>query len=250
MEMKLLRTVFFALLLAIITSVIIMFASEKAKAQSANVTDGINFSGCPQFKPFDIEYLGQRNLITICRINYAVIYDTTCKIPVMTFERLRPEDIDGDAKRYRNFLYDPTVDRNMQGNSRDYRKSGYDRGHMVASANMRENSASQKQTFYFTNIVPQFPKFNRGSWKTIENQTRNFINQNVDTYVVTGAIANGKDIIGNNVCVPQIMWKYVLPTDDHQDGIYFVNANINSRKNALNTDLTDIQLLSQFKWTF
>eukprot|EP01047_Picozoa_sp_COSAG01_P044704 COSAG01_NODE_4066_length_5385_cov_159.277336_3_plen_73_part_00 len=44
----------------------------------------------------------------------------------------------------------------------DYRRSGYDRGHMCAAADMKASQHSMDSTFLLTNIAPQVGEgFNR-----------------------------------------------------------------------------------------
>lgn len=69
-----------------------------------------------------------------------------------------------------------------------YWRSGYDHGHLCPSADRRNTSLSQYQTFYLTNMMPQVNGFNAGVWSNMENWVRNQVNINsTDTlYVVKG----------------------------------------------------------------
>jgi DNA/RNA endonuclease G (NUC1) len=48
----------------------------------------------------------------------------------------------------------------------DYTNTGYDRGHLVPNADLGVS------TYYISNVVPMVPGFNRGIWKTSEQEIR------------------------------------------------------------------------------
>jgi endonuclease G len=58
-------------------------------------------------------------------------------------------------------------------NEIDYEKSGYDRGHLAPAADMGFSKITMAESFYYSNMSPQVPGFNRGIWKQLEEQTRN-----------------------------------------------------------------------------
>ena len=57
----------------------------------------------------------------------------------------------------------------------DYKKTGYDRGHLVPAADMRLSFGAYTETFLYSNCSPQLPGFNRGQWKVLESWTRNLL---------------------------------------------------------------------------
>ena len=72
----------------------------------------------------------------------------------------------------------------------DYAGSGYDRGHLVASANQRETELQNSETFLLSNMSPQRPQFNRDIWKKLEEEVRNLDAKSkiLETYVICGPI--------------------------------------------------------------
>lgn len=56
----------------------------------------------------------------------------------------------------------------------DYTKSGYDRGHLCPAADMTHSAEAMEETFLMSNISPQLPVFNRGIWKSLEKQVRDW----------------------------------------------------------------------------
>ena len=110
--------------------------------------------------------------------------------------------------RVSTFYIDSRV-KNRVTNS-DYRKSGYDRGHLTPIANFRFDYLSMQQTNYYTNICPQKPRFNRGIWKKLENKVRKWVLEYDTLYIVSGPIfSDTNKTIGNNLTIPNKFFKTI-----------------------------------------
>ena len=74
----------------------------------------------------------------------------------------------GNVGRTGEFINDPDMAKYYPGitefASTPYQNSGYDRGHLIASNERQVSVASNKQTFYFTNMQPQYSTFNPVSY--------------------------------------------------------------------------------------
>lgn len=72
----------------------------------------------------------------------------------------------------------------------DYKNSGYDRGHMCASADRLNSLTANGQTYYLSNMHPQIHEFNAGVWENMETQVRkwkdNVLAEGGTMYVVRG----------------------------------------------------------------
>lgn len=114
-------------------------------------------------------------------------------------------------ERTNKFISDPMVLTGTATN-KDYEASGYDRGHLAPAADMAWSEKSMAESFYFSNMSPQEPGFNRGIWKQLEELTRNWAERNGSIYVVTGPVlCDGLKNIGTNcVSVPQYFYKVIL----------------------------------------
>ena len=77
------------------------------------------------------------------------------------------------AKRDDNFKEDPSVPTGS-ATLADYRRSGYDRGHLAPAADMAYSRQTMEDSFFMSNMSPQRPAFNRGIWKDLEAQVRDF----------------------------------------------------------------------------
>jgi endonuclease G len=113
----------------------------------------------------------------------------------------------------------PAADQAQLG---DYRRSGYDRGHMTPSGDMPDQAA-QEQSFSLANIVPQTPELNRGIWEGIESAVRGLVRRDGELYLVTGPAFHGERIsaIGpDGVLVPTSTWKAVDDPARNEAGVY------------------------------
>ncbi|MBM3163998.1 MAG: DNA/RNA non-specific endonuclease [Bacteroidetes bacterium] len=127
-----------------------------------------------------------------------------------------------------DFIPDPLV---VSGSATqaDYAGSGYDRGHLAPAADMGWSRKSMEESFYFSNISPQAPSFNRGIWKRLEEQVRSWAIVYDSIYVVTGPVLKaGLPTIGpNKVSVPEYYYKVILDnTGKDKKAIGFLMANV------------------------
>jgi endonuclease G len=114
----------------------------------------------------------------------------------------------------------------------DYLKSGYDRGHLAPAADMGYSMETMVQSFYYSNMSPQVPRFNRGVWKKLEMQVRNWAVENDSLYVVTGPIFDSvMPTIGpHRVAVPKAYYKVLLQKrNGNWEGIGFILTNSNNK---------------------
>jgi endonuclease G len=78
----------------------------------------------------------------------------------MTAESLqRGKDVDRSKSTFKE---DESIPAQFRARLTDYYKSNFDRGHMVAAADVKNSQLSMNETFYLTNIAPQVGEgFNR-----------------------------------------------------------------------------------------
>lgn len=109
------------------------------------------------------------------------------------------------------FIEDPKVTTGS-ADWRNYKKSGYDKGHLCPAGDMEFSKDAYDDTFYTSNISPQRHDFNSGIWNRIEQKTRYWAGKYNDIYVVTGGILKDSDkkIGTEKVSVPKYFYKIVL----------------------------------------
>jgi endonuclease G len=133
--------------------------------------------------------------------------------------KLSDDMLQGETERLSSFRKDPEV-LFESASSSDYSSSGYDRGHLVPAADMVVNEQAMYDSFYMSNVSPQLPGFNRGIWKKLENQIREWVLVEEELYIVAGPVIvrNEYATIGENeVALPDYFFKAVL--DYAEDGV-------------------------------
>ena len=136
------------------------------------------------------------------------------------------------VKRANNFRSDPAV-KTGSATPSDYKKSGYDRGHLAPAGDMSWNVTAMSESFYMSNMSPQVAGFNRGVWKRLEDRVRAWATGNEEIYIVTGPILkDGLSTIGKDkVAVPNYFYKVILDYKEPElKGIGFVLPNEASKQ--------------------
>lgn len=142
---------------------------------------------------------------------------------VLTKEHVEQRGI----KRTNKFIEDPSVKTGSATNA-DYSHSGYDRGHLAPAADMGWSETTMKESFFFSNMSPQEPSFNRGIWKYLEEQVRAWAINNERIYIATGPVLTHdlQKIGPDGVSVPRYYYKVILDyTDPELKAIGFILPN-------------------------
>jgi endonuclease G len=126
--------------------------------------------------------------------------------------KLTQNELYGPFDRKDNFKEDPAVT-TKSATLADYRKSGYDRGHLCPAADQKESELAMSESFYMSNMSPQDPDLNRRIWADLEGCVRTFADNNQLIYVATGPVLTDgpyKTIGESEVAVPNYYYKVVL----------------------------------------
>ena len=100
---------------------------------------------------------------------------------------LTDEHLVKNAGRSDDFRADPKISTGS-ATPDDYKKTGYDRGHLSPAADFAFDKTAMSETFYMTNMSPQTGSFNRGIWKDLESTVRTWAKKFGRVYVVSGPI--------------------------------------------------------------
>lgn len=118
--------------------------------------------------------------------------------------------------RLDNFREDLRVPEKFRSTLMDYAMSGFDRGHLINSADRKGSRIINSETFLLSNMSPQTPNFNRQIWLKLENSVRDLADHDDfdEVYTICGpmcTIGSKISVIGdNNVVVPDAFFKSIL----------------------------------------
>ena len=153
-----------------------------------NTNRNTNLTGHRQYA-WRLEYPhlreGSHNVLSIHkfegdRLNLSLEYDTQHKATRWVCYRF-DADLKNDPAvgRTNKWKDDPNLNRDVCIHTADYTGLGstnpaYDRGHLCASDDRRMTNLANQQTFYTSNCLPQVNSHNRGIWKAMEEQVRDW----------------------------------------------------------------------------
>lgn len=110
------------------------------------------------------------SIIVVTNLAYLAAFDTETRCPSWNYYVLDPCEIVVTNRAANSFRADPRVPESDL--TKDYAKSGYDRGHLAPAADFNFDREALKETYLFTNIAPQEPTMNRGEWAEVEREVR------------------------------------------------------------------------------
>ncbi len=135
-----------------------------------------------------------------------------------------PKVQSGTAIEQDYFLTDSKSD-----GSKEYFGFGYDRGHLAPSADFRWNKKALSESYFYSNMSPQLPEFNRQIWAELEMALREYVvNNDVPLYVMTLPLLEDdlpkipKAI--NHLTIPKFYLKVALDIEN-EHGIAFILPN-------------------------
>ncbi len=124
----------------------------------------------------------------------------------------------------------------------DYSGGGYDRGHMVPSADRFANAKLNEETFMMTNIVPQAGALNQYPWNKLESYVRSQARRGFDLFQIAGVYGE-KGRLKNKVTVPTNCWKIIaiVPRGRGAD-------RIDARTRIIAVDMPNIEGIEDRPW--
>jgi endonuclease G len=210
-------------------SISCIIANNSGKQLSIFHSNRVNQELC-----FDSLYLPEidSSEILICHYAYNLVYDESHEQAKWVFYKLDKSKLDGPISRTDNFKIDPLI---VSGSAHheDYRGSGFDRGHLAPAGDMTWSLKAMEESFYYSNMSPQKPSFNRGIWRKLETKTRKWVADFDSIYVTTGPIFDENMVsIGKGVSVPNFFYKALIGFRDSTSlGLAFVLPNEGSKDN-------------------
>ncbi|MBW2185177.1 MAG: DNA/RNA non-specific endonuclease [Deltaproteobacteria bacterium] len=112
---------------------------------------------CNGHLEYGVPFIGDQML---CRDGYAVGYNYQAKQPYWVGSHIQTDTVQVKIKRSNHFHVDSQIPSEYQSTLKDYRKSGFDRGHLAETcARIDFGFESMEQSFLMSNMSPQLPGF-------------------------------------------------------------------------------------------
>jgi len=166
---------------------------------------------------------GAHNILIIKRdsiygVNYAIEWDCLKKAQRWSAMQMYHGNAVQKVRRSGDDAWhdDMDIDSLYRTTYADHYQNGYDRGHMIASADRLQSRAMNRQTFCYSNVHPQLNELNSGVWMEMEEKLRTWNNDDFrDTLYVAkgGTIDSDLQILGHTssgLIVPKYFFMAVL----------------------------------------
>ena len=184
-----------------------------------------------------------KNLEILEHAGMVVGFDCDYKMASWVFHILTPDVSFGSVSRSNDFRADEKskcgtavesdyfIKTDNPDGSIKYDGFGYDRGHLAPSADFRWSANALSESYYYSNMTPQRPEFNRESWASLEDLLRNIVDQEKKNfYVITGPILHDSlpviERSVNQLKIPE--WHYKIIVDasaENPRGMAFLMPN-------------------------
>lgn len=185
------------------------------------------------------------------RKGYTVSYNRQRNVPNWVAWELTRDKLKERESRTDKFLPDPDLDESKAVTTDDYKRSGWDRGHMCPAGDNRWHWKAMQESFYMTNICPQNHNLNRGDWKELEEACRRWAKKEGKLYIVCGPVFSGKKprTIGkqHRIAVPDAFFKVILCADSRPPkaiGFVYKNESGNRPLKMYANSVDDVERLT------
>jgi endonuclease G len=180
-------------------------------------------------------FVFSQDTVRLVHKNYTTVFSKSKKYPVLVEWWVTKQKVTctTPVPRSDKFLPDPLLKEhtNLQ---ESYTKSGFDRGHMSPAAdNQCSGTDVLNQSFYFSNMSPQYHSLNAGDWKKLEMETRELSKKFDSVKVWCGNVGEIKKI--GQVSVPELCWK-VIYIKSQKKYEYYIFKNTKDKPTGLEDD--------------
>ncbi len=205
-------------LVIIIVTVALYYAEVYLGEENSSVPQASNTIG-DNSEEFDNSFLPSSKTGAIVEHNFFTLsYSEKDEQAEWVAYELKKSDLSKNEFERPYFIEDKSV-KTKSADWRNYKNSGYDRGHLCPAGDRRNSYEAYNETFLTSNISPQDHDFNAGIWNRLEQKVRFWAQKYDGVYVVTGGVLTGnmKTIGNENVSVPNEFYKIIV---DASDGNY------------------------------
>lgn len=178
---------------------------------------------------------------------YQLCYSVEHRISKWAMHELTLAQIKGSQARTNDFKADHRAPNPVHADS--YRRSGYDRGHLVPAADMRLNHQAMSETFFMTNMTPQNPGFNSGVWNSLEAHIRKEVERLGPALIITAPILLEQQnylMLQSGVSIPDEFYKIAyFYADQSMQAFVIPNAHAHGQSyRSFKTTVREIETLT------
>jgi endonuclease G len=159
----------------------------------------------------------------ICFHSIGLVHSGLTRTPLWSAEYLTSERIrEGmSLPRQDSFHAEYQLPENERAELDDFKRSGWDRGHMSPNKD-QANASDQADSFSLANIVPQSRHINQNLWEGVEASVRSYVMNGHSIYVITGPIFEGSTLsrLNGRILVPSHVFKAIYDPQTHAAGAY------------------------------
>lgn len=175
-------------------------------------------TSCAHAAPYGVPQIPLMNSDIICRQGLVLQHDHVARIPVWVSYTLNRSQTLACAERLVRFEPDPVLSPHQRAELSDYRRSGFDQGHMAPNADQSWDAQVQRESFYLSNVAPQLPSLNRGLWRELEYIVRAWAYERESVTIYVGPVYDRRQnqtIGSNRVVVPHAFFKIIIDNRSH-----------------------------------
>ncbi len=175
-----------------------------------------------------------------------LVYDEYHEQAKWVLHKISNDIIDGEVSRTNDFRGDPLITSGsaeekdyflkikLDSGKYEYDGFGYDRGHLAPSADFRWSQKALSESYFYSNMSPQLPSFNREKWAELEGLIRSYIFENNRSLIVyTGPVLHAQlEKVSrsiNGLSIPEQFFKIVIDYEIGKAIAYLVPQNHNDQ---------------------
>jgi len=214
-------------------TIFLLFMTLTLNLFATDLADFINKKNCDQ--------IINKQVFTIC-------YDYKMKAAKYVAYTLDGDKVNEvNIKKRPSFYTEKNLKKKYRSTNKDYKGSGYDKGHLASHDSFNDNKKTLVKTYTLANIVPQAPKVNRYTWFKAEKLERKVATGLKEVSVINGVIysSDPKRIGKNKIAVPDAYWKMIYnDSKNYKKCFYYENdLSAKAKGDKLKSHLVDCSTL-------
>ena len=179
---------------------------------------------------------------------YTVCYNYELKSPVVVSYALTRSGATGrDIKKRMSFRVSREIPKKYRSSSRDYKNSGYDKGHLASDASFDQTKKMLRSTYYYHNAVPMHRRVNRQYWLKAERFER-LIATVREAIIVTNIVIfdDDPDRMGKSeIAIPKGFYKVIETIDGSYSRCFYYENKEKLENDKLRDHLVEIPVMME-----